>query len=453
MPSLFSTRSSVNATNATFLAEIGSTFRRLLRGFSRDRSGASLLLAGASLPVLLGVGALAVDVGLWYASRRQYQTAADAGAVAAAWERIKGNGYLLKVAQANAARNGVKVGGAVAMTLNNPPLSGPNAGKSQAVEVIITVAETKMLSGVVYSGGMTNQVRSVASVITKGSACILALDGYADSAVKIWGETDVSAVGCVIAANSTHAYAINIGGDAVLKAESLWTAGGVQMLADVSLVTPPTVKAWALDDPYESLTVQGMPSTCLVTNPSPYTKSVTLNPGRYCLNSGGTLTFKADAVVTLNPGTYYVDSGDMIVNGGASFKCNCDYAAGQGVTIVFTSSTSPSAIGTVHINGGAAFDLRAPTSGYYAGVLFYQDQSAPGGTAEFNGGATMVLNGAIYFKNQQVMFSGTNTASATSCLQIIGDTVEISGETKLINDGCAAAGVKPVEIKGVQLVE
>ena len=68
-------------------------------------------------------------------------------------------------------------------------------------------------------------------------------------------------------------------------------------------------------------------------------------------------------------------------------------------------------------------------------------------------GATMVMNGAIYFKNQQVMFSGTNTASATSCLQIIGNTVEISGETKLINNGCAAAGIKPVEIKGVAMVE
>ena len=65
----------------------------------------------------------------------------------------------------------------------------------------------------------------------------------------------------------------------------------------------------------------------------------------------------------------------------------------------------------------------------------------------------MGLNGAIYFKNQQVMFSGTNTASSTSCLQIIADTVELSGESKLINTGCAAAGVKPIEIKGVAMVE
>lgn len=452
MRSLFSTHVTVKAAKSR-LAGIGSTCRTLLGAFSRDRSGASFVLVGISLPVLLGVGALAVDVGSWYASRRQYQTATDAAAIAAAWERIKGNGYLLKVAQANAARNGVIVGGPVAMTLNNPPLSGPNAGKSQAVEVIITVAEKTMLSSLVYSGGMTNRVRSVASVITKGSACILALDRYAMSAVKIWGETNVSAVGCVIAANSTNSYAVNIGGDAVLTAESLWSAGGVQMLANVTLATPPTTNAWALDDPYASLTVQGMPSTCLVTNPSPYTKSVTLNPGRYCLNSGGALTFKADATVTLTPGTYYIDGGDMIVNGGARFRCACGYAAGQGVTFVFTSSTSPSAIGTVHINGGAEFDLRAPTTGYYAGILFYQDQRAPSGTAEFNGGATMVLNGAIYFKNQQVMFSGSNTASATSCLQIIGNTVEISGETKLINNGCAAAGIKPVEIKGVAMVE
>ena len=453
MPSPSTTFISPVAAKLRFRKERGSKCPTHLEAFARDRSGGALVLVGLSLPVLFGAAALAVDLGSWYSSRRQYQTAADAAAVAAAWERIKGNGYLLKVAETDAARNGVSVGGPIVMTLNNPPLSGPNAGRGEAVEVIITVAEKKMLSSLVHSGSITNQVRAVASVITKGNACILALDKFAESAVKIWGETDVSAVGCVIASNSTHNWSINIGGESVLRAESLWSAGLVQIAADVKLATPPTVKAWALDDPYESLTVQGMPSSCIVTNPSPYTKSVTLNPGRYCLNSGGTLTFKADAVVTLKPGTYYVDSGDMIVNGGAKFKCSCDYAAGQGVTFVFTSSTSSSAIGTVHINGGAEFDLRAPTSGYYKGVLFYQDQRAPSGTAEFNGGATMVLNGAIYFKKQQVMFSGTNTATATSCLQIIANTVEISGETKLINNGCAEAGIKPVEIKGIQLVE
>jgi hypothetical protein len=109
----------------------------------------------------------------------------------------------------------------------------------------------------------------------------------------------------------------------------------------------------------------------------------------------------------------------------------------------------------VHINGSAEFDLRAPTAdtALYKGVLFYQDQRAPSGTAEFNGGAAMILNGAIYFKNQHVMFSGTNTASATSCLQIIGNTVEISGETKVINNGCTEAGIVPIDIKGVRVVE
>jgi Flp pilus assembly protein TadG len=425
------------------MPEIISRFMR------RDRRGGVLAVIGISLPVLLGITALSVDVGVWYNARRGYQTAADSAAIGGAWARVKGVSLVTSTAEADAARNGFTASGTSVMTVNNPPTSGPNAGRLDAVEVIITVPESTMLASLVFSGSVTNKVRSVAVVEVTGTACVLALNGAAQSALKIWGNTNVQAEECVLASNSGASNSIDIGGSSILSAQSLWSAGGAQIAGTTTLVDTPITNAWALPDPYDSLQVTGMPGTCTVSNPPNYNSSLTLSPGRYC----GNVSFGSQANITLNPGTYYIDQGSFTVNGGAIIRCNCDYSDGEGVTFVLTSSGSASNIGTVTINGGADIQLNAPTSGYYKGVLYYQDQNAPSGTAKFNGGATQILNGAIYFKKQEIQYNGDHGASATSCTQIIGDTVEFTGNSRVINNGCADAGITPITVQGARLVE
>ena len=416
--------------------------------FRRDEHGGALITVGLALPALLGVTALSVDLGLWYKSRRDYQTAADAGAISAAWQRLKGKGGLLTAAKADAARNGVIVGASVAMEVNNPPISGPYAGESEAVEVILTVPETTMLASLVYEGSVTNVVRAVGLIEVTGQACVLALNSMAASALKIWGNTSVEAKNCVLGSNSNASSSINIGGSSILTAESLWSAGGIMDAGATTLVKPPISEAWELEDPYKNLTVGAMGS-CVVTNPPNYNSTQTLTPGRYC----GSMKFGSQANITLQPGTYYIDKGSLEVAGSAKLRCNC--TGTEGVTFVLTSSGSPSATGTVTINGGADIQLNAPSdpNATYKGVLFYQDQGASATLAKFNGGATMVLNGAIYFKRGQIQYNGDHSATAKSCTQIIGDTVEFTGNSKIINNGCKDAGIEPINVKGVRLVE
>ena len=418
------------------------------RFFRRDRQGGIVITVGIALPALVGMAALSVDVGLWYKSRRDYQTAADAAAISAAWQRLKGKGMLLESATADAARNGVIVGGPIAREVNNPPNSGAYAGEPEAVEVIITAPEQTLLSAFVYSGSVANVVRAVGLIEVTGQACVLSLNTTAASALKIWGSSIVEARQCVLGSNSSASSAVTVGGSATLTAESLWSAGGIQLAGTTTLEKPPITEAWALDDPYKNLAV-GTMGSCAVTNPPNYNSSATLNPGRYC----GDVSFGSQANITLNPGTYYIDQGNLTINGGAKIRCNC--SGTEGVTLVLTSSSSPANTGTVTINGGADVQLNAPSgsSDPYKGVLFYQDQSASATTAKFNGGATMILNGAIYFKRAIVQYNGDHSASATSCTQIIGDTVEFTGNSKIINNGCAAAGIEPIKVKGVRLVE
>lgn len=418
------------------------------RFFRREEHGGALVTVGIALPALLGVTALSVDLGLWYKSRRDYQTATDAAAISTAWQRLKGKSGLLAVAKADAARNGIVVTSPMVMEVNNPPKSGQYQGEPEAIEVVLTVPEKTMLASIVYQGSVTNVVRAVGLIEITGEACVLALNSTAASALKIWGNTTVEAKNCVLGSNSNASSSINVGGSSVLTAESLWSAGGILTAGTTTLDRPPISEAWALEDPYKNLTV-GTMGSCLVSNPPNYNSSTTLSPGRYC----GDMKFGAQANITLQPGTYYIDKGSLEVNAGAKIRCNC--TGTEGVTFVLTSSGSASDIGSVTINGGADIQLNAPsgTNDPYKGVLFYQDQNASANTAKFNGGASMILNGAIYFKRSIIQYNGDHAATAKSCTQIIGDTVEFTGNSKIINNGCKDAGIEPIAVKGVRLVE
>ena len=64
--------------------------RELLQRLFRDGRGAAAILAALAFTVLIGFTALGVETGLWYATKRQDQSAADAAALAGAYEIAAG---------------------------------------------------------------------------------------------------------------------------------------------------------------------------------------------------------------------------------------------------------------------------------------------------------------------------------------------------------------------------
>jgi hypothetical protein len=128
-----------------------------------------------------------------------------------------------------------------------------------------------------------------------------------------------------------------------------YTQGGSSTL---TLAKPPVVNAWAIEDPYGSLTIP--PLGACDHNSATYSGgTATIDPGIYCNGIG----FGANADVTLNPGTYYIDQGDFAVTATARLRCAC-IAPGDGVTFVLTSSGGASAIGTVTIHIRASSSTR-----------------------------------------------------------------------------------------------
>ena len=55
-------------------------------GRLRHEAGQTVVLVAVLLPLFLGLGALAVDIGYWYVVKKTAQDAADAAALAAARE-------------------------------------------------------------------------------------------------------------------------------------------------------------------------------------------------------------------------------------------------------------------------------------------------------------------------------------------------------------------------------
>src|SRR3954447_21285343 len=113
--------------------------RRSFFSMLKDRREAVAIIMAIALPVVIGAAGLGVEAGKWYMVKRQAQTAADTGAFAGALEMAAGtSGNAKPAAVQEAGRNGFTEGGNVTVQVNIPPTSGSQAGKANAVEVIVT---------------------------------------------------------------------------------------------------------------------------------------------------------------------------------------------------------------------------------------------------------------------------------------------------------------------------
>src|SRR5437868_1870956 len=68
------------------LQTLGLAVKRSARRFRRDERGVSAIFIAILLSSMIGLLGLGIESGLWFSQRRQYQSAADAGAIAGAHE-------------------------------------------------------------------------------------------------------------------------------------------------------------------------------------------------------------------------------------------------------------------------------------------------------------------------------------------------------------------------------
>jgi Flp pilus assembly protein TadG len=397
-------------------------------GLLRDERGNVSVVAALALPLLVGAGGFMVDSGYWYHQRAQLQASADAAASAAATELRRGStaSQVTAAAREAAARNGFDlVSGS--MVVNTPPGSGPHQGET-AVEVLLNEPMPRFFSRMLTDQPVTGRARAVALYQTAANACVLALDPSASGAIQVSGSGQLGLSGCDVMANSVASDAVSLKGSGQLSAPCVVSVGGVETTSNLTLTScaAPVTHAPPVGDPFAKVAEPATPVSCNASNGS------LLQPGRYC----GGLSLRGS--VTLQPGVYVITDGTLKVNANA-------VVSGSGVTIYLKGSSN------VSMNGNATVNLTAPTTGDYAGILFFGDRTATA-SSSFNGTAQSSLVGALYLPKQNVSYLGDFTAP-DGCTQVIADTIDWSGNATVKMD-CSSHGMRSLPaVQPVRMVE
>jgi hypothetical protein len=122
----------------------------------------------------------------------------------------------------------------------------------------------------------------------------------------------------------------------------------------------------------------------------------TICPGVY-----SQISASGNAILTMNPGIYIIEGGGFTVTGNAS-------VSGSGVLIYNAGSNFPNSggnFGGITLSGNGTVNLTAPTSGTYAGILFFQSRQNTRALS-FSGNAMGGMTGVIYAQNALLSMSG-----------------------------------------------
>lgn len=431
----------------------------------RNRRGVTLVMFAVTLPVLLGMVGLVVDAGLLAAGRRQARTAADAAALAATHDLMRGRSTATATTTATAfvrEYNGLPQ---AAVTVTNPPASGPYAGQSRYVEVTVSnPVSTWFIQVLGGEGHRTVTARAVAGYepVAAGPK-IIALNPGARPGLSVSGGGSVI-VGGGVAVNSegggvdengqtvngNSGFAASVANNSTFQAMSIQTVGGVNTPAnfkhlDTSLsgnsldagsvsfpdpfleIPPPTTANGADPTEWPAVNVTGNAHVTLYPGVYPSISigagTATFSPGIYIIRGGALKITEQD--VTANGAMFYITGSDYNVNTGLPDANDLDQPPPasslplDGVTVNADLTT----FGSVTINAGLNFSGYNNLDSPFNGLMFYQRRW---NTQAFNiqgNSSAGNLAGAIYAKWAPLKVAGQGTYDA----QFVVGNFETSG--------------------------
>jgi Flp pilus assembly protein TadG len=412
--------------------------------FWRDERGVSAVMVAVSLAVLIGFAGLGVETGLWYAIKRQNQSAADAAAISAAYEVLAGNtnvtNNLTPAATRAATQNGY--------TGTTPVVTYPynDSIVSNAVAVKLDTAETTLLAGL-FLPSVTIETKAVARVFPAAPGCILTL-GTTGMDVEVSGSSTLSAPDCSVMAASTDNCAINDhdqGGS--ITAKYLVTAGQVSYGQNCTVfnpISPPSnlqanlltgVASQLFTDPYGASGAASFNNPC--TGTTDYLSHAFLTCNMPTSTSGQTYCYSGPA-----SGSYLAAGGVRFCNGLTIKNETVDLvpSGGIGSVAVATSPNNYTSTPTVTFTGGGGSGAQAtavmsgngkqvqgitltnPGSGYTSAPTI--TISGGGGSPAATAAAT-VSNGVIWITDGDLALQSNGVLECTTCNTSTGAGVTI----------------------------
>jgi Flp pilus assembly protein TadG len=452
--------------------------------FAKDENGQTAILAAACLVALITFVGLVIDLGNLRYQQRKLQSAADSAALAAALEfqacGTANNCTAMQQAAKNSINENSYTGPTVALNcgatatsgltlmVNNPVCASsgdPNAGNRNYVEVILKQYQPTYFAKIL--GFSTIPISARAEATRAPAPCIYALDRTGINAISVDALAVLKAQ-CPIVDESNSPWAFGCNVLAGVSASMIRVTGGTEGLLCLGVNPPPEINAPVPTpaDPLAYLPKPAIPGTCTGTPLLGLTAlqilgTATLYPGRYC---GGIIIGPA-ANVTFMPGTYILTNtgllgipllGGLTITAGATVQGNgvtfYNYGPSNGLTGGITF------VGTLPLIGNV--NLVAPTTGAYAGILFFQDpnDTAPATLVASLGNAT-TLEGAFYFPTAQVTYAvaGNSRFNILVAKDIDFAVITLGGtayeQSVFGNNYASLPGGSPIPATGAVLVQ
>ncbi|MEA3035759.1 MAG: hypothetical protein QOH04_1524 [Sphingomonadales bacterium] len=389
--------------------------KRLI-GLLKNEKGNALIIGAATLPLILGSAAFAVDSIQMALMKRQLQHAADAAAMAGAYALEQ------SVDPEDAVHHDLDQNYFPILTQAESVTVGPSGGYQQTVRVQLTTAKKLPFFSLFTHSTTTITGDATAALVQTGNFCMLSLYNGTDPGIDVNGTADVT-LGCGMAANSTGPQGVTAGGNSTITASPIMAVGGLDGTSN-NFVAPTKLQphSQAQADPFLSVPNPTPPSPC---TPGGALTGGTYATGTYCFASVG---IQPSNAATFGDGSViYVNGGDVDIKG--------DFTA-LNSTLVMTGTNGQA--GNFTMNSQANLKMTAPTSGTYKGLIIYRDRRASNVGIKINGGAASQFSGAIYMPSTDMEFTG-NSGMNVQCLQMVGQKLIFRGTAQL-NNSCNVAG-------------
>ncbi|HLK49288.1 MAG TPA: pilus assembly protein TadG-related protein [Bryobacteraceae bacterium] len=442
-----------------------------MRGKGNKQRGQVLLMATLLSIPLFGMLGLVTDLGYMHYVKMTAQSAAEAAAQSAMVSFHKTNGGASYTCGATvvcassetacptnittpadpiqdgclyAQAHGFSSTGSVTYQtgLNSAPPTASGIGSAPYWVVYRTYQRVPQLFSAVlgnFSGLVVG--RSTAAVVG-ATDCIYALDPNMAGAISVGGTAALTS-SCGVLVDSNNACALSTNGSATITAPEYDVVGNV--CTHAPLAPSANTGIAPASDPLAGLPVPATPTyECDFKNYDAKSGNITLQPGTYC---GGISV--ENATVTFSAGTY------ILAGGGLSTQSANSVISGTNVFFYNTfgqTDKGNQAYGAININANSTVSLTAPATGAYAGILFFDDRSAPTGNPDnYGGGSTAVYQGVIYNPKNGVVMYG-NSSTDTQYTMVVADYVTLQGTTAFNNNYTSLpGGVSPLQ--QVALVE
>ena len=427
---------------------------------NRKRPGKVLVLFALLLPVLLGMTGLVIDGGMMLAAHRQARNAADAAALAAAKDLLAGKS--LATAQATATTFVQNYNSLARATVTaNVPSTGPYAGNSHYIEVVVTNPLTTLFVQILgINSSQTVKARAVAGYEAVSGDGSYLLDPTGNPGLLVSGGGKLVVNGRIVV-NSQGAgydqngnwvdlgfpaYAVTINSGATIQATDVQVVGGVNDISKFSSLHAGDLPG---PDPLINLPIPSKATipTLDITDRGAFqanaNKTYTLDPGVY-----SSIKISTNATVTFNPGIYIIKpakntanaititgSGPIRGNGVMFYNAGSDFDPTTGAPDNTDGDTAPpytgkANFGDVTINGSNVqlTGLIAPPGSAlsdFDSMLFFQRRLNTQTVNIQGNGSSTKLNGTLYAKWANFKLAGTGNYNA----QFIAGTMSVTGQS------------------------